>query len=129
MRDRFHLCFNTLTANYQYSHSNWVNLPQLIQMQSSKKPKTFCSNFFKFWTFWKQKMNSQLKYFSNYWLRKTWLLKCIKSPVSENPSAFVWVCLTIYFVGLVLKGLYWNKYIHFLITTMNEVWQYERLFF
>ena len=48
MHDRFHLCFNMLTANYEYFHSNWDSLPQPIQMQSSKKPKTFCSNFIAF---------------------------------------------------------------------------------
>ena len=30
---------------------------------------------------------SYLKYFWTYWIRKTWLLKCIKGPVSEIPSA------------------------------------------
>ena len=35
------LVVNTLTANYEYSGSNGENLPLPIQMQLSKKPKTF----------------------------------------------------------------------------------------
>ena len=35
------LLVNTLTANYQYSRSNRENLPPLIQMQLTEKPKTF----------------------------------------------------------------------------------------
>ena len=42
------LKFNTLTANYEYSRSNRENLPSPIQMQLSKKPKTFCCVFLAF---------------------------------------------------------------------------------
>ena len=33
----------TLTPNYEYSRSNRENLPLPIQIESSKKPETFCT--------------------------------------------------------------------------------------
>ena len=42
------MLFNKLTADYEYSHRNRENLPLLIQMQLSKKPKIFCHNFIAF---------------------------------------------------------------------------------
>ena len=39
---------NTLTTNYEYSHSNRKNLPLPIQLQLSKKWKIFCRNFIAF---------------------------------------------------------------------------------
>ena len=38
--------FNTLTADYKYSRSNRENLQLPIQMQLSKKPKTFLLHFY-----------------------------------------------------------------------------------
>ena len=37
-----------MTAEYEYSRNNRENLPLPIQMQLSKKPKTFCCNFIAF---------------------------------------------------------------------------------
>ena len=48
MNDFVETKVNTLTANYEYSRSNRENLPLSIQMQLSKKPKTFCSVYFAF---------------------------------------------------------------------------------
>ena len=42
------LLVNTLTANYEYSHSNTDNLPLPFQMHLSKKLKTFSSFFLAF---------------------------------------------------------------------------------
>ena len=83
--------FNTLTAKYQYSCSNRDNLPLPIQTQFSKKTKIFCCNFIVFLEsklhfehFLKKTWASQLNYFWNHWLQKTFLFRCIKSPVFEN---------------------------------------------
>ena len=46
-----------------------------------------CNRLKKQKTFWKKKKASYLKYFWNYWLGKTWLLKWVKGPVCEKPSA------------------------------------------
>ena len=43
------LLVNTLTAKYEYSQSNSENLPLPIQRQLSKKPKTFCTFFVRFY--------------------------------------------------------------------------------
>ena len=40
--------FNTLTANYEYSRSNWENLLLSIQMQLFEIPKIFCCIFIAF---------------------------------------------------------------------------------
>ena len=40
--------FNTLTADYECNRSNMENLPLPIQMQLSKKTKTFCRVFIAF---------------------------------------------------------------------------------
>ena len=40
-----------LSANYEYSCSNWENLPLPIQMHLSEKPKTFCQFFIAFLKF------------------------------------------------------------------------------
>ena len=39
---------NKLTVKYEYSRNNRANLPLPIQMQLSKKRKTFCGNFIAF---------------------------------------------------------------------------------
>ena len=77
----------------EYSRSNSNNLPLPIQNAIIWKTKNILLQFYgifetyiKGWTFFYKKM-SLINYFRNYWLRKTWLIKCIKCPVSENPSA------------------------------------------
>ena len=42
------LFVNTLTANYEYSRSDWENLPLRIQLQLSEKLKTFSQGFIAF---------------------------------------------------------------------------------
>ena len=42
------LTFNTLTANYEYSHNKTDNLPLPVQRQLSGKRKTFSSFFIAF---------------------------------------------------------------------------------
>ena len=84
---------NTLSGDGKYSLFNRDNLTQPIQMQLSRKQKTF-SEFFSaflksslnFEHFLKKGWVSYLKYFRNYGLRKTWLHHCLKSPVSRVPS-------------------------------------------
>lgn len=39
---------NTLTENHKSSSLKWENLPQAIQVQLFKEPKTFCRNFIAF---------------------------------------------------------------------------------
>ena len=40
------LLVNTLTANYEYSHSNRENIPLPILIKLSKKPQLFSGIFF-----------------------------------------------------------------------------------
>ena len=87
------LLVNTLTADDKYSLLNRDNLMQPIQILLSQKQKTFPQFFsaflqssLNFEHFLKKRWPSGLIYFRNYILRKTWPSKCLKSPVSENPS-------------------------------------------
>ena len=86
------LFFNTLTADDKHSLLSRDNLTQPIQMQLSKKQRAFYHFFLNFWTLdqilniLKKKMPSYLMYFRKYGLWKTWLDKCLKRPVSEDPS-------------------------------------------
>ena len=87
------LFINTLSADGKYSLFNRDNLTQPIQMQLSRKQKTFSqffSAFFKsrlnFEHFLKKRWPSLLMYFRNYGTRKTWLDQCLKSPLSRDPS-------------------------------------------
>ena len=84
------LFVNTLTADESYSLLNRDILSQRIEMQLSKKEKALCVCVSPLW-----KYRSNFNYFKNnddphrlcnYQLRKTWLLKWLKSPVSEDPS-------------------------------------------
>ena len=84
---------NTLRSDGKYSLLNRNNLTQPIQMQLSRKQKTFCdclSAFLKsrlnFEHFFKKRWPSWLMYFRNYRARKTWLDQYLKSPVSRDPS-------------------------------------------
>ena len=84
---------NTLSADGKYSLLNRDNLTQPIQMQLSRKQKTF-SEFFSaflksslnFEHFPKKRWLSWLQHFRNYGLRKTCLHQCQKSPVSRDLS-------------------------------------------
>ena len=84
---------NRLSADGKYSLLNRHNLTQPIQMQLSRKQKTF-SHFFaaflkcslNFEHFLKKRWLSLLMYFQNYTPRKTWLDQCLKSRVSRDPS-------------------------------------------
>ena len=86
------LLVNTLAADEKYPVLNRDNLTIPIQMQLSQKQKTF-SQFFA--AFLKSSLN--FKHFEKkmtliafvFWkllTPKTWLDKCLKSPVSEDPS-------------------------------------------
>ena len=84
---------NTLNADGKYSLFNRDNLTQPIQMQVSRKPKTF-SDFFagflksslNFEHFFKKRWPSLLMYFRNYGPGKTLLDECLRSPLSNDPS-------------------------------------------
>ena len=84
---------NTLIVDDKHCLLNRDNLTQPIQIQLSEKQKTFSEFFFsilkicfKFQTFDKKIWSLQLMYFRKYRLRKIWLDKCLKSPVSEDPQ-------------------------------------------
>ena len=87
------LFINTLSADGEYSLFNRDNLTQRIQMQLSRKQKSF-SEFFSaflksslnFQHFRKERWPSLLMYFQNYWPRKTLLDQCLKSLLSRDPS-------------------------------------------
>ena len=84
---------NTLSGDGKYSLLNRDNLTQPIQMQLSRKPKTF-SDFFagflksslNFEHFFKKRWPSLLVYFRNYGPGKTLLDECLRSPLSNDPS-------------------------------------------
>ena len=81
----------TLTANGKYSLHYRKNLPQVLQMQLSKKQTFFLTLLLYFWD-----LNQILKILKNIWaswvtyyqyfrLPKTWLDKCLNRAVSGNP--------------------------------------------
>ena len=85
------LSVNSLIVDDKYFLLKRDNLWQYFQIQLSMKRKIF-SHFFsffeiyiQFWTFSKKNWSSQLIDFWTYGLRKSWLDKCLKSPVSEDP--------------------------------------------
>ena len=86
------LFFNTLTADDKFSLLSRDNLTQPIQMQLSKKQRAFLLFFSEFLNsrsnseHFDKKMPSYLMYFIKYGLWKTWLDKCLKRPVPEDPS-------------------------------------------
>ena len=82
---------DTLTADENYSLLNRDNLKHHIQMQLSQKQNTFSNFFFHF-----QNLNGILNIskkeitlladvFLNLRTPKTWLDKCLKTPVSDDP--------------------------------------------
>ena len=81
-----------MTANCKDSLHNRKNLRQPIQMQLSKKQKSFSHIFFwlHFWNLYqvlnslKKRWPSELIFFRNYRLRETWLDNCLKSPVLQR---------------------------------------------
>ena len=82
--------FNILTLNNKCFLLKRDNLRQPIQMQLSEKQKTFPQFFspiskskLNFDYFQKEDDPHNFMYFPNYGLQKTWLNKCLKSPVSE----------------------------------------------
>ena len=84
---------NTLSADGKYSLLNRDNLTEPIQMQVSRKEKTFSqffSSFLKsnlnFEHIRKKEMTLIADVFRNYGPRKTWLDQCLKSLVSRDPS-------------------------------------------
>ena len=96
------LFVNLLTADDKYSLRNRGNLLQHFQVHLSQKRKQFSILllFFFFFFFFlhflnldsnsnvfKKRWPSQLIDFWTYGLWKTWLHKCLKSSVWENPSA------------------------------------------
>ena len=87
------LFVETFTGNDKYSVLNRKKLTQPIQMHLSHKQNLSCQFFCyifemqsEFWTFCKKRWPSQLMYFWNLGLQKTWLGKCWKSSVSKDPS-------------------------------------------
>ena len=86
------LLVNTLATDEKYPLFNRDNLTIPIQMQLSEKQKTFSRflaaflksrlNFKHFET----KMTLIVFVFLKLWTPKTWLDKCLKSPVLEDPS-------------------------------------------
>ena len=84
------LFVTTMTPNDKYSLLNRRNLFERLMMQSYQKENTFCQVllafwiYIQFWTFFKKRWPSGLMYFWTYVLSKSWLDKCLKSPVSED---------------------------------------------
>ena len=86
------LFVNPLSADEKYCLLNRGNLLQHFQMELSEKRKTF-SQFFLFFlhldsilNIFRKKMTVLAEYFWTDRLQKTCLVKCIKRPVSEDPS-------------------------------------------
>ena len=82
---------NTLSSDGKYSLLDKDNLTERIQMELSQKQKQkFLICFFifeikfKFRTFSKKRLPSELMYFRNHGLPKTWLDQYLKSTVSEH---------------------------------------------
>ena len=86
------LSVNPLTTHDKYSLLNRGNLLQHFQMHLSQKRKFFLAFFSHFLNLdsifnnFKKKYPSYLMYFWFYGPWKNWLDKCLKSPVSEDPS-------------------------------------------
>ena len=86
------LFINILTADDKYSLLNRDNLLQHLQMQWCQKQKTFPPFFAHFRNLdsilkiFKKKMTLIADNSSTDGRRKTWSDKCLKSPISEEPS-------------------------------------------
>ena len=78
-----------MTFDNKYSLCKRGNLLQHLQMQLSQKQKIFFFLHFPNWdsisNIFKKSWPWQLMYFWTYGFRKSWLYKCLKSSVSEDP--------------------------------------------
>ena len=85
------LLVNTLATNENYHVLNRVNLTIPIQMQLPQKQKYFSEFSVKYlksrlnFEHFKENMTLTAFVFPKLWILKTWLDKCLKSPVPENP--------------------------------------------
>ena len=93
----FRLFVNTLTPDGKYFLFNCHN-----QSKSNclKNKNIFLNFLLHFWNLHqilnnlKKWPSSNVIYFRNYRLSKTWLGQCLKSPITERPSTvWVWKCL------------------------------------
>ena len=86
------LLFNTLAADENFPVPNRENLTIPIQMQLSQKQKTSFNFWMHFWNLdsilniLEKKMTLKAFVFPKLRTLKTWLDKCLKLPVSEDPS-------------------------------------------
>ena len=86
------LFINILTADYKHYICNKHNLQQFVQMQLSEKKKSlwmfsFISEMYiQLLNILRKRWHSYLMHFWNEGLRKAWLDKCLKSPLSEQQS-------------------------------------------
>ena len=87
------LFVNTLTFNDTYSYYKSENFLQTIQMDLSKKPKTFYQCFIEFlernsvFNILKKRWSSWLSYTRYYWLQNILLPNCLKGYVLGQPGA------------------------------------------
>ena len=107
------LFVKTLTVDNKYSLGNIEILREPFQMQLSKRQTTFSQIFAPcliskpvFDRFEKKIWPSWLIYFRIYGLRKTWLDKCLKSPVKEHPSTVNMPNTTSIFTASLLSNLF-----------------------
>ena len=83
---------NILAANDKYPVLNRVSLTLPVEMQLSQKQKTFSQVFSSFlssslnFDYFEQKITLIDFVFPKLRTPKTWLDKCLKSPVSEDPA-------------------------------------------
>ena len=83
---------NILAANDKYPVLNRVSLTIPVEMQLSQKQKTFSEVFSSFlssslnFDYFEQKITLIDFVFPKLRTPKTWLDKCLKSPVSEDPA-------------------------------------------
>ena len=88
----FWLFVDPFTADNKYSLLIIDNLLQHFQMQLSERQKIFLNLFLHFLNLDSiakisiKRWHCYLMYFWTCGLRKAWLAKCLKSPVSEDPS-------------------------------------------
>ena len=86
------LLVNTLAADGKYPVLNRKNLKIPIRMELSQKQKTINQFFSAFpistlnLNIWRKKVTLIDFIFSKLRTPKTWLDKCLKGPVSEDPS-------------------------------------------
>ena len=85
--------FNTLAADDKYSRRNMQNFQQQLQLHYLKNKRFFLqflllfSNLGQIYNLSKKKVSLLVSVFRNYWLRKRWLLECLKRLAPEHLSA------------------------------------------